>query len=148
MPLAEAEPRNEIAPGTYTVTVRAIKPDHITPKMGRDAGKEVAVFRWDFDTEDGEPLDYLTRRDPSSEKSNLFKAFVALGVPRDQHLTVEAEDLIGRSCFALVSVNDDGYNRIDSLSPLPVRRAAAGPAATTSAEVPAAAEATTDDLPF
>jgi len=154
MPLAEAEPRTEIAPGTYVVTVRAINADVITPKMGRDAGKEVNVFRWDLDTEDGEPLDYLTRRDPTSEKSNFFKALVALGVPRAEHLTVEASDLIGRQCFALVSINDDGYNRVDSLSPLPVRRAqgpVAGPATVAASEVPApvpTAEAETDDLPF
>jgi hypothetical protein len=162
MPLAEVAEHADIAPGTYEVELTAIKPDTITPKMGRDAGKEVDVYRWFLTDEDGNEMDYLTRRDPTSEKSNMFKAMVAFNVPRADMFTVEPEDITGRRCLATVSVNEQGYSQVDSLTPMPIRRRPAtatveppviegpdGPVEVPPANVQAPAPAPDiDDLPF
>lgn len=154
MPLAEVEPRADIPPGTYEVTLTNVQPDVITPRMGRDAGKEVNVYRWLLQDEDGNDLDFLTRRDPTSEKSNMFKAMVAFNVPRSEMMTVEVGDIVGKRCLATVSINDQGYAQVDSLTPMPVRRrpAAVDPGDSGESVDPvvaaAEAEANIDDLPF
>lgn len=142
MPLAEVEERNNVPAGTHEVTVTDIQPDTIVPRMGKDAGKTIPVYRWTLQTDDDyDALDYLTRKDPTSEKSAIFKAFVALGLSRPQMFTAERGDIVGRMCLATVSINDDGYAHVDGLTALPVRRAQPPTTPTESA-------AGQDELPF
>jgi hypothetical protein len=74
--------------------------------------------------------------------------------------TVEPEDITGRRCLATVSVNEQGYSQVDSLTPMPIRRRAAaveppviegpdGPVPVPPANVQPPADAPDiDDLPF
>jgi hypothetical protein len=151
MPLAEVEERNNVPAGTHEVTVTDIQPDTIVPRMGKDAGKTIPVYRWTLQTDDDyDALDYLTRKDPTSEKSAIFKAFVAIGLTRAQMFSVERGDVVGRMCLATVSINPDGYAHVDALTALPVRRAPAAQPAAQPAATPTEqqAENSTDELPF
>jgi hypothetical protein len=147
MPLVEVQPRAEIAPGTYEAAVSSVEKDIIIPKSGPKAGQEWAVLRWNFII-DGvdDRIESLTGRDPSSEKSNLFKYFVALlGSDKKAWLEAEVEDLVGRKCLVTISVNDDGWPKVDSVSGMPVRRPAGAAAAPVAEEDDLTAAG---DLPF
>jgi len=159
MPLAEVQPRDIVPAGTYEGVVVSVEKDIIVPRQGKNAGQDVPILRWNFDIGATETVESITGRDPSSEKSNLFKYFVALlGNDRDAWLTAEMSDLVGRKALVTVGINDDGWNRIDGVTAMPVRRAAPTPvepapvAATVSPlrepEVPEDIEEPTDALPF
>lgn len=127
MPLVEVQPRAEIAPGTYEAAVSSVEKDIIVPRQGRNAGQDVPVLRWNFLIEGvDDRIESITGRDPSSEKSNLFKYFVALlGPDKKAWLAAEVEDLVGRKCLVTVSITDDGWPRVDGVSGMPVKRPAA-----------------------
>lgn len=124
MPLVEVQPRAEVAPGTYEAAVSSVEKDIIVPRTGRNAGQDVPILRWNFLIEDVEDrIESITGRDPSSEKSNLFKYFVALlGADKKAWLAAEPEDLVGRKCLVTISINDDGWPRVDGVSGMPVSR--------------------------
>ncbi len=124
MPLVEVQPRADVTPGTYEAVVTNVEKDIIVPRTGRNAGTDVPILRWNFAI-DGvdDRIESITGRDPSSEKSNLFKYFVAvLGSDKKAWLAAETEDLVGKKCLVTISVNDDGWPRVDSVSGMPVRR--------------------------
>lgn len=150
MPLAEPQPRADIPAGTYEATVQNVEPDIIVPRTGRNAGKDVPVLRWTWflDSLD-EEVESITSRDPSSEKSNLFKYFVALlGANRELWLKAETSDLVGRKALVTVSVDaESGYPRIDSVVAKPVQRAGVTPAEVMAAPAAAVADEP-DNLPF
>lgn len=146
MPLVEVQPRAEVQPGTYEAVVSAVEKDIIVPRTGRNAGQDVPILRWGF-TVDGvdDKIESITGRDPSSEKSNLFKYFVALlGSDKKAWLAAETEDLVGKKCLVTISINDDGWPRVDGVSGMPVRRPAAAAAPVAEEDDLAAA----GDLPF
>jgi hypothetical protein len=147
MPLAEIQPKTDIEPGTYEAVVFNVVKDTIVPRQGKQAGQDVPILRWSFVVEGvEEELESITGRDPSSEKSNLFKYFVALlGADRKKWDAAEAEDLIGRPCLITVILTDEGWPRIDSLSGRPVKRPT--PVETTKVDVHGD-EKLDDDLPF
>jgi len=163
MPLVEVQPRADIKAATYEAVVSSVEKDIIVPKTGRNAGQNVPILRWNF-VIDGvdDRIESITGRDPSSEKSNLFKYFVVLlGSDKKAWMEAETEDLVGLKCLVTISVTDDGWPRVDGVSGMPVRR---GPAAApTPAGEPvnpqpiqtafsegklADEEAVPDDLPF
>jgi hypothetical protein len=128
MPLVEVQPRADITPGTYEAAVSSVEKDIITPRSGRNAGQNVPILRWKWAV-DGidEPIESITSRDPSSEKSNLFKYFVAmLGTDKKAWMDAEVEDLVGRKALITISLTDEGWPRVDNVTGMPVRR---GPAA-------------------
>lgn len=149
MPLVEIQPRSDLAPGTYEGVVVSVTKDIIVPKQGKNAGQDVPVLRWVFSIPDADDtIESITGRDPSSEKSNLFKYFVALiGPDRKTWETVEQEDLVGRQALITVGLNDSGYPRVDGVTGRPIRRAAA-PASITVGEDDPTADVPGDDLPF
>lgn len=140
MPLFEYEPRSDIEPGTYEVTVTDVTPDVIVPRQGKNAGKDVKVLRWEFALESGESIEGMTGRDPSSEKSNLFKYLVALvGPNKAEWEGLDAKDLVGRMALASIGLNDGGYPRIDGLAAMPKSKARTARVVEPETE---------DDLPF
>ena len=156
MPLVEVTPRTEVAPGTYEAVVSNVEPDTITPRTGRNAGQLVPVLRWNFEV-DGvdERIESITGRDPSSEKSNLFKYFVAtLGSDKSAWLNAETEDLVGKPVLVTISIKEDGWPQVDNVTARPVRRAAAAPVAVDSGDPEAVKvvsplrEEDAGDLPF
>ena len=148
MPLAEVQPRDVVAPGTYEGVVVSVEKDIIVPRQGKNAGQDVPVLRWNFDIGAEETVESITGRDPSSEKSNLFKYFVALlGSDRDAWLRAEMSDLVGRKALVTVGLNDDGWNRIDGVTAMPVKRQAPAPVVTSEPESPPDVEEP-GDLPF
>lgn len=151
MPLVEVQPRAEVAAGTYEAVVTNVEKDIIVPRTGRNAGQDVPILRWNF-TIDGvdDRIESITGRDPSSEKSNLFKYFVAvLGSDKKAWMDAETEDLVGKKCLVTISINDDGWPRVDSVSGMPVRRSAAPtPAVITTTDGETDDLAAEGDLPF
>jgi len=159
MPLVEVQPRADITPGTYEAVVSNVEQDTIVPRTGRNAGQTVPILRWNFVVEGiEERLESITGRDPSSEKSNLFKYFVAvLGTDKSAWMSAETEDLVGKPVLITISVTDEGWPRVDNVTGRPVRR---GPTAQPVVPEPIATamepgttedvtgEAATDDLPF
>ena len=110
MPLVEVQPRAEVAAGTYEAVVSNVEKDIIVPRTGRNAGQDVPILRWNFII-DGvdDRIESITGRDPSSEKSNLFKYFVAvLGSDKKAWMDAETEDLVGKKCLVTISITDDG----------------------------------------
>ena len=159
MPLVEVQPRTDIKPATYEAVVSNVEPITIVPRTGRNAGQTVPVLQWTFEV-DGidERIESITGRDPSSEKSNLFKYFVAvLGTDKAAWMSAETEDLVGKPVLVTLSVTDEGWPRVDNVTGRPVRR---GPTAQPVVPEPIATamepgttedvtgEAATDDLPF
>jgi hypothetical protein len=148
MPLAEITPRNTVEAGTYEGVVVSVVKDIIVPRMGNQAGQQVPILRWTFDIGADHNVESITGRDPSSEKSNLFRYFVALiGPDRKTWETVEQEDLVGRKALVSVSINDEGWERIDGVT------AQARPRPATVSPIRESAgeddpTATADDLPF
>jgi len=132
MPLAEVQPRAEVAPGTYEAVVSNVEPDIIVPKTGRNAGQNVPILRWNFAIEGVEDrIESITGRDPTSEKSNLFKYFVAtLGSDKTKWLDAETEDLVGKPVLVTISISEDGWPRVDNVTARPTRRGAVPVAAT------------------
>ena len=162
MPLVEVQPRADIKAATYEAVVSSVEKDIIVPKTGRNAGQNVPILRWNFVIEGvDDRIESITGRDPSSEKSNLFKYFVALlGSDKAKWMAAEPEDLVGLKCLVTISVTDDGWPRVDGVSGMPVRRSnpipASNPTAETAVPQPiqtAMSEGKTedeglDDLPF
>jgi hypothetical protein len=150
MPLAEITPRNNVEPGTYEGVVVSVVKDVIVPRMGNQAGQNVNILRWTFDIGADHNVESITGRDPSSEKSNLFKYFVALiGPDRTKWAEVEQEDLVGRKALVTVSLNDEGWERIDGVTAQArPRPAPVSPLRETVSTVEDDPTATADDLPF
>jgi hypothetical protein len=156
MPLVEVQPRTEIQPGTYEAVVSNVEHDTIVPRTGRNAGQTVPILRWNF-VIDGvdDRIESITGRDPSSEKSNLFKYFVAtLGADKSAWMSAETEDLVGKPVLVTLSVTDEGWPRVDNVTARPVRR---GPTAQPVSPAPIATamepglvedESLQGDLPF
>jgi hypothetical protein len=153
MPLVEVQPRADVAAGTYEGVVSSVEKDTIVPKTGRNAGQTVPILRWNF-VIDGvdDKIESITGRDPTSEKSNLFKYFVALlGPNKTAWLSAETEDLVGKKALVTISVTDDGWPRVDAVTAMPTRRAQPAPVAAQSK--PASITVADDedlagDLPF
>jgi hypothetical protein len=146
MPLAEVIDRNIVPAATYEGVVVSVEKDIIVPKTGKQAGQNVPILRWVFDIGGEENVESITGRDPSSEKSNLFKYFVALlGSDRNAWLTAEMSDLVGRKALVTVGINDDGWNRIDGVTAMPIARAGSVPLATGPVPVAAPAQQGTFD---
>jgi hypothetical protein len=147
LPLVEVQPRADVAPGTYEGVVSNVEKDTIIPRTGRNAGQTVPILRWNF-TIDGvdDRIESITGRDPSSEKSNLFKYFVALlGPDKSAWLSAEVEDLVGRKALVTISLSEDGWPRVDGVTAMPVRR----PVGKVVVEAAAPGdERLDDDLPF
>jgi hypothetical protein len=136
MPLVEVQPRSEVAPGTYEAVVSNVEQDIIVPRTGRNAGQNVPILRWNFEVEGvDERIESITGRDPTSEKSNLFKYFVAvLGSDKAKWLEAETEDLVGRPCLVTISVNEDGWPKVDNVTARPTKRHNPIPASNPDAE--------------
>lgn len=145
MPLVEIQPRADIQPGTYEAVVSNVEKDTITPRTGRNAGQLVDILRWNFVIEGvDDRIESITGRDPSSEKSNLFKYFVAvLGADKSSWMSAETEDLVGKPVLVTLSLSDDGWPRVDNVTARPVKRAVPAPAVIRVEDT-----ATEDELPF
>jgi hypothetical protein len=126
MPLVEVQERDDILPGTYHGIVQSVAKDIIVPKQGKNAGQDVPVLRWVWSIPDAnDSIESITGRDPSSEKSNLFKYFVALlGPDRAKWATVEESDLVGLEALVTIGLNDSLYPRVDGVTAKPVARRA------------------------
>lgn len=141
-------PASDIAPGAYEVTLTAIDgPRTIFPQTGPNAGKEVEVLDWTFTTADDESVRGTTSK-ASGPKSKAYAWLTALlgGTAPAVGQRFELDQLLGRMAIATISVNENGWPRIENLSALPKRRAAA-PAPVKRAPAPVS-EADPDALPF
>lgn len=121
-PLFEQQPRSTVADGNYVGVVRNVKRDLITPRTGRNAGKEVDVVRWTWWLEEaGEDVESLTGIDPTSEKSNLFGHLVAVwGTDRSKWMALGEKELVGRKALIQVVNDGDGWPKVTNVTPLPV----------------------------
>lgn len=119
--LFEAQPRSTVEDGNYVATVKAVARDVITPRTGRNAGKEVDVVRWTWWLDAvSDEVEGLTGVDPTSEKSNLFAYLVALiGSDRSTWLAQQPSDLIGRKALVQVVNDADGWPKVTNVTPLP-----------------------------
>jgi hypothetical protein len=120
-PLFEQQPRATVADGNYVGVVRTVKRDVITPKTGRNAGKDVDVVRWTWWlSEAGEDVESLTGIDPTSEKSNLFAHLVAVfGTDRSKWMALGERELVGRKALIQVVNDADGWPKVTNVTPLP-----------------------------
>jgi hypothetical protein len=147
--LFEAQPRSTIEDGNYVATVTATARETITPRQGKNAGKETPIVRWYWNLDGStEEVDSITGIDPTSEKSNLFGYLVALvGTDRSKWLSLGEGDLVGKKALIQIVNDADGWPRVTSVTPLP--KAMAQPVAPQPiAAEPTPGEAPTDALPF
>jgi len=121
MSLFEAQPRSTIEDGNYVATVRSAERDVITPRKGRNAGKDVDIVRWTWYLDEvQEDVESITGIDPTSEKSNLFSVLVALvGTNRDAWLALTPPELVGRKALVQVTNDADGWPKVTSVTALP-----------------------------
>ena len=134
--LSKSSPGPKSRPGRTRPSCPNVETDTIVPRTGRNAGQHVPVLRWNFEV-DGveERIESITGRDPTSEKSNLFKYFVAtLGSDKAKWLDAETEDLVGKPVLVTIGIKEDGWPEVTNVTARPVRRQNPIPASNPAAE--------------
>jgi len=134
--ISAGAPALDIEPGAYSATLTAIsEPRTILPASGPNAGQEVEILDWTFVLDGDEEIRGTTSLS-SGPKSKLFAWMTALlggkapavgselAWTDDGHVTLGGEQLDGRVVNVTISISENGWPKITTLSAIPAKRAA------------------------
>jgi hypothetical protein len=140
-----------IKPGTYLADVIGIAPKALTTRFSKPGQEDDFLeWTWNVHTPQGdEELRSLTSV-ATGPKSRIFEYLVALlGADKVSiGMGFEEDDLIGKSAQVTVITNDDGFSKLERVTPMLTGSAPAAPKAAPTAAPAAAAQTGDDDLPF
>lgn len=158
----------DIDDGIYPMYLKKLEgPKTIVPQSGPNAGKDVEIFDWIWETAAGVEIAASTST-ASGPRSKMFAWLTALhgGRPPQVGQQFQSEDLVGRWVLGTVRKDETGWARIVNLAGMPqdmqqrqFAQATGAPVQAEGAPAPAAAtvspireavaaEAESDALPF
>lgn len=111
----------EIADGVYPMYLKKLDgPKTIVPQSGPNAGQDVEIYDWTFETSTGIEIQGTTST-ASGPRSKLYSWLTALlgGRPPQVGQTFSNDDLEGKWVLGTIRKNDAGWPRIENLGAMP-----------------------------